>query len=92
MIKLSHHAILRGKERLSLNKGSFTRLVEKAASTGLKREDCRGRLKKYLDALYKDYEADNIRIFGEVIYFIKNDVLITLYQIPVEYKKWLKLK
>jgi hypothetical protein len=48
MIKLSHHAILRGKERLSLNKGSFTRLVEKAASTGAKKRGLPREIKEIL--------------------------------------------
>lgn len=90
-IIITDHAYLRAKERLSLNKKSIDRLASSAFKSGIKQSDTKGQLKKYIDNLWFEYKtANNIRIYGEIIYFFSNNRLITLYQIPNEFKKTLK--
>lgn len=91
-MELTQHAIERSKERLNLNERSLLRLAEKALETGKKHSECKGKLRKYLDKLWLEYKtANNVRISGEVLFLFRDDRLITLYQIPLNLRKWIKL-
>lgn len=91
-MELTQHAIDRSKERLNLNKQSLSRLAEKALKTGKKYSECKGKLRKYLDKLWLNHKTcNNPRIRGEVLFLFKGNKLITLYQIPLELRKWIKL-
>jgi len=91
-MELTQHAIERSKERLNLNERSLLRLAKKALETGKKHSECKGRLRKYLDKLWLEYKiCNNPRISGEVLFLFRDDRLITLYQIPLELRKWIKL-
>lgn len=92
-MELTKHSILRANERLNLSENSLIRLAEKALLKGLKHGEAKGRLRRYLDKLYLQNKiANNIRIYGQIIFFFKFDKLITLYQCPNEFKNHLKLK
>jgi hypothetical protein len=87
-MKITKHAAQRGNERLGLTNDSFVKLSAKALKKGIKHCDCKGQLKKYIDALYlKHKTANNIRIYGEFVYLFCNEILITVFQLPVEFKK-----
>lgn len=89
---ITDHAYDRAKERLSLSKDSFCRLALKAYTEGIKAKECKGRLKRYLDKLWFQYKnANNVIIYGENIFFFKDNVLITVYQLPYELRKFIKL-
>jgi len=91
-MELTQHAIERCKERLNLNERSLSRLAQKALKTGKRHSECKGRLKKYLDKLWLEYKVcNNIRINGEILFLFKDDKLITLYQVPLDLRKWIKL-
>jgi len=91
-MELTQHAIERSKERLNLNEVSLQRLAEKALQQGKTHSECKGQLRKYINKVYLQYKtANNIRISGEIIFFFVGDKLITLYQIPNNLKKWLKI-
>ncbi len=88
---ITDHAYLRAKERLSLNKKSLDRLADVAYNKGIKHSDIKGQLKKYIDKLYFEYKtANNIRIYGEFIFLFSKNTLITLYQVPNEFRRMLK--
>lgn len=89
-MEISNHCFERAKERYSLNKESFQRLVGKALIEGRGQNDLKGNLKKYIGNLAKQYKAKTI-IYGEFILFFGGDVLITTYQVPNNLKKYLKL-
>jgi hypothetical protein len=90
-ILITDHAYLRAKERLSLNKKSIDRLAKVAYVKGIKQSDTKGQLKKYVDKLYFEYKtANNIRIYGEVIFLFSKNTLVTLYQVPNEFRRLLK--
>lgn len=91
-MELTKHSIERAKSRLNLNERSISRLAEKALETGKKHSECKGKLRKYIDKIYLEYKtANNIRIYGHIIFLFVGEKLITLYQIPNDLKKWLKL-
>jgi hypothetical protein len=85
---LTDHAIERGRERLGLGKGSLIKMADKALETGIKHAETNGRLKRYISSLWQKEEViNNARILGEVIYLFRDQVLITVYQLPLEYRR-----
>lgn len=91
MIILTDHSIEQAKVRFKWNKDSLERMATKAFEEGILHKDTKGQLNRYINKLYLKYEVcNNIRIYGEVVYLFKNGLLITLYQIPNEFKKYLK--
>lgn len=91
-IEINEHAYERANERLSLTRESFTKLALKAYEVGINHADAKGRLRKYMDSLWFKYKkANNIKIYGENIFFFKDNVLITVYQVPSDLKKLVKI-
>jgi hypothetical protein len=88
-IIITDHAYSRAKERLSMNKTSFRKLSEKAYLEGVTHADTAGNLNKYITKLYKagGERANNIRIYGEVLFMFKGNILLTTYQVPNNLRK-----
>jgi len=93
-MEITKHALERARSRLKLNERSFIRLLEKVSEKGYNASNSRGLLRKYINKLLEGHEnKKDIKIYGEILYIFQGDKLITLYSIPVEYKKYLqKLK
>lgn len=91
-IVITEHAYDRAKERLSYNKNALERMANKAYFSGLKHEDTKGKLNKYLTKLWHLHKsANNIRIHGENVFIFINNTLITVYQLPNNLKIWIGL-
>lgn len=91
-ITISEHAYERANERLSLGRESFHRLAVKAFEQGVQHSDAKGKLKKYMDGLwFKFKNANNVRIYGENIFFFAGGTLVTVYQIPNDLKVYIKI-
>lgn len=89
-IIITEHAYGRAKERLGWNTSALIKMAEKAYLEGIKHGDTKSSLKKYIDKLWFDYKkANNIRIYGENIFFFSGNILITIYQLPNNLKKHL---
>lgn len=88
-VSISQHAFRRAKERFSLNEKSLQRISERAFTKGVKRKDVKfGKFGRFLDHLFLSrFTANNIRVYGEIIFFFRDSHLMTLYQLPNEYKK-----
>lgn len=83
MIVVSKHAEQRMKERLGLNKRSIARIAEKAYMNGIRRKDTKGMLSKWIDGVYlKNKNANNIRLYGDMLYIFCDNILVTVFQIP----------
>ncbi|MBN8668750.1 MAG: hypothetical protein J0M30_14730 [Chitinophagales bacterium] len=90
-IEISDHAFIRTKERLGMDKRAARRIALKAYVAGKKHGACKGRLKSYLDQVYREYEnCNNMRIWGEAIWLFAGNVLVTVYNIPHELKPLIK--
>lgn len=86
-IVITDHAFQRAKERLGFDRRAAERISLKAYVAGKKHAQCKGRLKRYLDALYLQYHnANNMRVYGEAVYLFCGNKLITIYNLPNEYK------
>lgn len=94
-IILTKHAEERLKDRIGLNKKSLKRNAQKAFDYGYKHSDVKGQLRKYVDKIYlenrdRNTYFDNIRIYGDKVYLFKENVLVTVMQIPANLTKNLK--
>lgn len=90
VVAVTEHAYERGKERLSLSKGSLDKLAEKAFLEGIAYSDVTGSLRRYIDKKRWSVKGDRLlKIYGEVLYIFskRNSVLITVYQIPLEFRR-----
>ena len=90
MIEITTHAFERARERLGLKKNSFEKFVLKAVQHGIHNHECKGLLKKYIDELI-DEDNKSIVIYGEAMLFFSDNILVTTYLLPSEYKKYLKI-
>jgi len=85
---ITDHAYDMAKNRLSMNRGSFEKLSEKAFILGVNHSEVAGNLKKYIDSKFlSQRSANNIRIYGENIFIFSKQTLITVYQVPTSLKK-----
>ena len=79
------HAYKRAKERMGWSKKTLDKMIILAFKKGFCHADAKGRMKKYIDSLWLQYKtANNIRIYGEDIFFFKDNILLTLYRLPLE--------
>jgi hypothetical protein len=86
---ISNHGYLRAKERFSLSKESIEKVSQRAFEKGLDRKDFKdGSLGRHLDDLFDRHKvADKVRIYGDAIFFFRDRCLITVYQLPIEFRK-----
>lgn len=88
------HAQERAKERFHWNEPTLLKMMDLAFSRGFKHSDAKGTLRKFIDKLWFEYKsANNIRIYGEDIYFFAGNKLITLYRLDnnlIKHLKYLK--
>ncbi|MDR6548508.1 hypothetical protein J2810_004598 [Chryseobacterium rhizosphaerae] len=90
-IEITHHAYKRAKERYQWPAKVLDKMAEKAYFNGIKHSQAKGSFKKYLDKLWHQHKhTNNIRIYGEDIYFFTGNLLITLYQLPNNMRKHTK--
>lgn len=88
MVYVTDHAAKRSKERLGLPKRVATKNAERALHYGIKHSETKGALRRYLNAVYLKREtANNIRIYSNNVYIFHNEMLITIYPLPNEYKR-----
>lgn len=84
------HAYQRAKERLGWKKRVLDKMMEKAYAEGFQHADTNGAFRKYLNHLWTRYRnCENVRIYGENIFFFSQNVLITVYRLDNQYIKHL---
>lgn len=85
------HAYEKAKERMKWKPKVLDRMMQKAFDEGIKHSETKGSLKKYITKLWFRYQtANNIRIYGENVFFFAGEKLITLYRIDNKMVKRLK--
>lgn len=88
MVQITQHGKARVRKRCGLPSKSVSRMVQEALDKGLKHSETTGRLNRYITALYfKNQKANNIRIYGDKVYIFSNETLITVLNLPNQYKK-----
>lgn len=87
----TEHAYYRAKERFGWNHKVLDKMMGKAFNEGIAHGDTKGTLNRYVTKLWFSHKfCNNIRIYGEVIFFFAKNELITLYQIEPKLRKHLK--
>ena len=80
---VTNHAKQRGKDRLGINKKAVDRIADKALEYGLRHLETQGNLKTYIDKLYLSHKnANNIRIHNRQVFLFRDNVLITILNLP----------
>lgn len=83
MIKVSRHAEMRIRERQGLNKKSIERMAQKAFDKGIRHEQTKGNLNKWLTSKYfVNQQANNLRIYGDYLYVFDGNILVTVFRVP----------
>ncbi len=81
--QITQHALERLRERFSWNQHTAQRMADRALVEGLTHAQSGGRLNRWITKLFLDHHsANNIRIYGEVIYLFQGTRLITAYGVP----------
>jgi hypothetical protein len=82
-IVITEHAYNRAKERLKWKKATLDRMAYKAYKEGLSHKEVNGRIKNYLEDIYRaDTKLNNMRVYGENIFIFTGSRLITIYRLP----------
>lgn len=85
---VTRHAEMRIRERLGIPKSAVKRNAAKALSEGIPYCETNGPLKIYLQWLFlQKQEANNIRVMCRYVYLFQEELLITVIQLPSEYRK-----
>lgn len=92
MVNITNHAYERAKERLRWSPTVLDKMAEKAFHDGVRHSDTKGSLNRFITSIWFDYKnCNNIRIHGENMFFFAGETLITLYQLPNNFKKHIRL-
>lgn len=87
-MEITKHAAQRMKERCGFNKNAQMKMAKKAFEHGIAHAQTKGRLNKFITALYfKNPNASNIRIYGDYAYIFCKDTLVTLIYVPSNIRK-----
>ena len=91
-IILTQHAKVRLRERCNLKKSDAQKFVDNAFKKGIRHADTKDSLNRYLNHLYFRYgKANNIRIYKDIIFIQRKNILFTILHLPEKYKEDAKL-
>lgn len=77
------HGRKRTKNRLGLSKKNADKQAAKALEFGIRHDQAKGRLRKYMDGLYlRHSQGNNNRIYNRKVYIFEGQVLITILNLP----------
>lgn len=91
MPKLTRHSIARLEQRCGVSKKNASKVAKRAFRTGITHAETHGNLHRFLDSLYlSQKKGTNMRIYGNAVFVFKEDVLITVINIPENLMKEVK--
>lgn len=91
MPKLTKHSIARLEQRCGVSKKNAPKVAKRAFRTGITHAETHGNLHRFLDSLYlSQKKGTNMRIYGNAVFVFKEDVLITVINIPENLMKEVK--
>ncbi len=91
MPKLTKHSIARLEQRCGVSKKNAPKVARRAFRTGITHAETHGNLHRFLDSLYlSQKKGTNMRIYGNAVFVFKEDVLITVINIPENLMKEIK--
>lgn len=91
MPKLTKHSIARLEQRCGVSKKNAPKVARRAFRTGITHAETHGNLHRFLDSLYlSQKKGTNMRIYGNAVFVFREDVLITVINIPENLMKEVK--
>ncbi|MCC2253577.1 hypothetical protein LKD70_03850 [Ruminococcus sp. CLA-AA-H200] len=88
MATITRHGKKRLKQRAGLHKKAAARIVDRAYTEGICRENTKGRLRKWMDGIWRYNKNAIPLLYGEKCYiFSKEQRLITIINIPADLTK-----
>lgn len=91
MPKLTKHSIARLEQRCGVSKKNAPKVAKRAFRTGITHAETHGNLHRFLDSLYlSQKKGTNMRIYGNAVFVFREDVLITVINIPENLMKEVK--
>ena len=83
MPRLTKHSLTRLEQRCGVSKKNAPIVAKRAFKRGITHAETHGNLHRFLDTLYlSQKKGTNMRIYGNAVYVFKEDVLITVINIP----------
>lgn len=88
---ITNHGKKRIRERAGLKSKAAQANSDRAFNEGLDRKELSGSLRRYVDYWYHfNDENAQIKIYNNMVYIFKKDILITMFQLPSRYTKIVK--
>jgi hypothetical protein len=88
MTGLSNHGAKRLRKRKGISKANLEADFARALEHGLRQKDMKGRMKKHVNWLCREYQSDAV-YYQNFLYFFKQGVLVTTYPLEPKYRKYL---
>ena len=83
MPRLTKHSISRLEQRCGVSKKNAPTVARRAFRTGITHTETHGNLHRFLDSIYlSQKKGTNMRIYGNAVFVFKEDILITVINIP----------
>ncbi len=79
---ITKHAYKRAKERCGWNKSATDRMAKKIFEQGMSVKEVKGTLKPWVEIKLEHGGSLESRIYGDVLYVIREGKLITMYHVP----------
>jgi len=90
-IKITEHAYDRAKKRLRWSENTLDRMAINIFVKGISKDNAKGKLKSFFVKINdRNNQCNNIRIFGNNIFYFNNNVLITIIPLPLEIKNYIQ--
>lgn len=82
-IIISEHAKKRSKSRANFKGNNLLHMAKKAYFKGLGFTNARGKILEFIKQKYHtEYRANNIKVYGRFVYIFRNNVLLTVIDLP----------
>lgn len=88
MVAVTKHAEKRIRKRLGISKSNVDKMFSEALVKGRVTSDFVGAFKRFLDHKSMEFRATPL-VLAQNIYWHNHGVLITVYQVPNRFKKYL---
>lgn len=90
-IIITDHAYDRARKRLKWSSSTLNRMINRIYYEGISSKNSKGTLKIYFEKLNnRNSQCNNIRIFGNSVFFFMNNRLITMLPLPLEIKNYIQ--
>lgn len=85
---ITDHARARYKERMGMSKSRMKKDAELAYKNGVRWDEVSGGLRRYIDSQhFQNKMLADIRVYCGRVYIFKNGTLITVFKLPLKFRR-----